>query len=84
MSQTPPPFTPPPPSGNPMYSQNELAQKAASAASDAKTALIFSILGIFCFGFIFGYLGFRRANQALETIDLYGVAQEKRGMAMAA
>jgi len=37
-----------------------------------------------CFGFIFGFIAFRKANEALETIDLYQVAQEKRGIAMTA
>jgi hypothetical protein len=80
------PFMPPPPPtpGNPMYPQNVLAAKAAAVASDAKNALILSIVGLFCFGFIFGFLAFRKANEALETIDLYQVAQEKRGIAMTA
>ena len=80
------PFMPPPPPtpGNPMYPQNVLTAKAAAVASDAKTALILSIVGLFCFGFIFGFLAFRKANEALETIDLYQVAQEKRGIAMTA
>ncbi|MDX6612152.1 MAG: hypothetical protein QOD75_1338 [Blastocatellia bacterium] len=88
MSQQPPdaPFIPPPPpsTGNPMYPPDVLAAKAAAAASDAKNALIFSIIGLFCFGFIFGFLGFRKANEAIETIDLYQVAQEKRAMATVA
>ena len=82
------PFVPPPPpptvAGNSMYSQEVLAAKAASAASDARNALILSIVGLFCFGFIFGILAFRKANEALETISIYGVAQEKRGLATAA
>jgi hypothetical protein len=61
-----------------------LAKKAADVASEAKNALILSIVGIFCFGFIFGFLAFRKANEALETIDMYGVAQEKRSLAMTA
>lgn len=89
MSQQPPsndPFVPPPPptSGNPMYSREVLAAKAASVAADAKQALILSIVGLFCFGFIFGYLAFRKANEALETIAIYDVAQEKKSLAMTA
>jgi hypothetical protein len=61
-----------------------LARKAADVASEAKNALILSIVGIFCFGFIFGFLAFRKANEALETIDMYGVAPEKRSLAMTA
>lgn len=88
MSQPPPsePFVPPPPpfTGNPMYPPDMLAQKAAVVASEAKTALILSILGIFCFGFIFGFLAYRKANEALQNIDIYDVAHDKRGMATAA
>lgn len=91
MSQEQPPNTPfipppPPPSvaGSPLFSQEVLAAKAASAASDAKNALILSIVGLFCFGFIFGILAFRKANEALETMSAYGVAQEKRGIATVA
>ncbi len=88
-AQQPPsnePFIPPPPpvTGNSMYSREVLGVKAAEVASDAKNALIMSIVGLFCFGFIFGILAFRKANQALETISIYDVAQEKRSLAMAA
>jgi hypothetical protein len=84
VSQTPPsePFIPPPPpGGNSLYPSNVLAAKAAEVASDVKTGLILAIFGIFCFGFIFGFLAFRRANNALETINIYQVAEDKRGMA---
>lgn len=67
-----------------MYSREVLAAKAASVAADAKQALILSIVGLFCFGFIFGYLAFRKANEALETIAIYDVAQEKKSLAMTA
>jgi len=67
-----------------MYPPNVLAAKAAAVASDAKNALILSIVGLFCFGFIFGYLAFRKANEALETIAIYEVAQDKRSLAMTA
>lgn len=80
------PFIPPPPPtpGNPMYPPNVLAAKAAAVASEAKTALILSIVGLFCFGFILGFLAFRKANEALETIAIYEVAQDKRSLAMTA
>jgi hypothetical protein len=67
-----------------MYPLDVLAAKAASAASDAKNALILSIVGLFCFGFIFGFLAFRKANEALETIAHYDVAHDKRGLAITA
>jgi hypothetical protein len=67
-----------------MYPPNVLAAKAAEVASEAKTALILSIVGLFCFGFILGFLAFRKANEALETIAIYEVAQDKRSLAMTA
>jgi hypothetical protein len=79
------PFVPPPPpTGNSLYPPDVLARQATYAASEAKTALVLSILGVFCFGFIFGLIAFRKANTALETINIYGVAEDKRGMATTA
>jgi hypothetical protein len=67
-----------------MYPPDVLARKAAEVASEVKSALILSIIGLFCFGFIFGFLAFRKANEALETIQIYEVAQDKKGLAMTA
>lgn len=78
----PPP--PPPPPGNSMFPPEERARKAAYVAAEAKTALILSIVGLFCFGFIFGFLAFRKANDVLETISIYEVAEEKKSLAMTA
>jgi len=91
MSQQPPdpnqPFVPPPPPspyGNSPYPADVLARQAATVAKEAKNALILAIVGLFCFGFILGILAFRKANQALETIQIYEVAQDKKGLAMTA
>jgi hypothetical protein len=87
VSSTPPtdPFVPPPPpTSSSLYPPDVLARQATYAASEAKTALVLSILGVFCFGFIFGLIAFRKANTALETINIYGVAGDKRGMATTA
>ncbi|HXI26375.1 MAG TPA: hypothetical protein VNG71_21150 [Pyrinomonadaceae bacterium] len=87
MSSTPPnqPFIPPPPSiGSGMYPPDMLAQQANVIASEAKTALLLSILGVFCFGFIFGFIAFRKANSGLQMIETYNVAHDKRGMLMTA
>jgi hypothetical protein len=88
VSQQPPPndapFVPPPPPVNSIYPPDVLAAKAAEAGSNAKNALILSFVGLFCFGFIFGVIAFRKANEAIETIDIYQVARDKRGMAVAA
>jgi len=88
VSQTPPgdPFVPPPPPpmGNPLYPPDMLTTQANVAAAEAKNALLLSILGIFCFGFIFGFIAYRKANQALEIIEIYDVAHDKRGMATTA
>lgn len=67
-----------------MYSPDVLASKTKQASDDTRNALIFSIIGLFCFGFIFGFLGFRKANEAIETIDIYEVAKDKRSLAMVA
>ena len=67
-----------------MYPPDVLAAKAQLVASETRTALILSIIGLFCFGFIFGFLAFRKANEALETINIYEVAKEKRSLAMTA
>ena len=89
MSQQPPNdyFVPPPPPyqpGSSLYPPEVLASKAAEVASEAKQGLIFAIIGLFCCGFIFGYLAFRKASDALETIQIYEVAHDKRGLATAA
>ena len=89
MSQQPPndDFVPPPPpyqAQSSLYPPDVLASKAAAVTSDARQALILSIVGLFCCGFIFGYLAFRKANEALETIQIYDVAHDKRGIATAA
>jgi hypothetical protein len=81
------PFVPPPPPspyGNSPYPPDVLARQAAVVASEAKNALILAIVGLVCFGFIFGILAFRKANQALETIQIYEVAQDKKTLAMTA
>jgi hypothetical protein len=87
VSSTPPtdPFVPPPPpTGSSLYPPDVLARQAAYAASEAKTALVLSVIGVFCFGFIFGLIAFKKANTALETINIYGVAEDKRSMAVTA
>ena len=61
-----------------------LEAKAKEVADDAKNALIMSIIGIFCFGFILGFIAFRKASGAIEAIDMYQVAEDKRGIATAA
>jgi hypothetical protein len=88
VSSTPPnqAFIPPPPPsmGSGMYPPDMLAQQANVIASEAKTALLLSILGVFCFGFIFGFIAFRKANSGLQMIETYNVGHDKRGMLMTA
>jgi hypothetical protein len=67
-----------------MYPPNVLEAKAKEASDDARNALIMAIVGVFCFGFILGFLAFRKANNALEIIKLYQVAQDKQTMATVA
>ena len=79
-------YNPPPPpmSGNPLYPPHVLEAKSREAAEDAKNALILSIIGIFCFGFILGFIAYKKADNALEIINLYQVAEDKRGIATVA
>lgn len=80
-------IAPPPPSpieGSSLYPPHVLQSKADEAKSDAKTALILSILGIFCFGFILGIIAYKKAENALEIISIYEVAKDSRGLATAA
>ena len=64
-----------------MYPQSVLEAKAEEAREDLKRALIFALLGLFCCGFILGFLAYRRANHATQLIDKYGVLADKRIMA---
>ena len=86
--QTNAPFVPPPPprpiEGNPLYPPHVLEQKAKEAKSDARNALILGIVGLLCFGFIFGILAYKKADSAIETIDIYEVAQDSRSLAVGA
>lgn len=67
-----------------MYPPHVLEAKAKEASDDARTALILAIVGVFCFGFILGFLAYRRASNALELMDIYDVAKDKRSLATAA
>ena len=67
-----------------MYSPEVLASKEKEAAEAAKQALIMSLVGLVCFGFILGFLAFRKAGSAIQIIDQYQVALDKRGMATVA
>lgn len=76
----------PPVAGGSQYSPEVLAEKEKEASDDAKQALTMSLLGLVlvCVGFILAVIAFRKASSAIQTMDEYGVAQEKRGMAQAA
>lgn len=67
-----------------MYPPNVLEAKAKEASDDARNALIMAVIGVFCFGFILGFLAFRKANNALDIIKLYQVAQDKQTIATVA
>jgi hypothetical protein len=86
--QTGDPFVPPPPpspvEGSSLYPPHVLESKAKEAKSDAKNALILSIVGLFCFGFIFGIIAYKKADNAIETIDIYEVAKDSRSLAVGA
>ena len=67
-----------------MYSPETLRQKEKEVSDNIRNAFILGAVGVICFGFILGYLAFRKASDAIETIDIYEVAKEKRGLALAA
>jgi hypothetical protein len=69
--------------GDSFYSPHVLEQKAKEVNDDLRTALILGLLGLLCFGFILGFLAYRRASHAVETIDVYGVMRERRTMGTA-
>ncbi|HEY8413004.1 MAG TPA: hypothetical protein VIK76_16430 [Pyrinomonadaceae bacterium] len=82
------PFVPPPPptpvEGSSLYPPHVLESKAKEARSDAKQALILSIVGLFCFGFILGIIAYRKADNAISVIDIYEVAKDSRSLAVGA
>lgn len=82
------PFVPPPPpspvEGSSLYPPYVLESKAKEARSDAKTALILGIVGLFCFGFIFGIIAYKKADNAISNIDIYEVAKDSRSLAIGA
>ena len=67
-----------------MFPQHVLDAQAKQIAADAKQALIMAIVGVFCFGFILGILAIRKANSALEAINVYEVGLQHRGLATGA
>ena len=79
------PFVPPPPPsfGNSLYSPETLALKENEIKDDAKKALIFSLVGIACFGLILGIFAIQRANSARQNIKIYGVGEQYSGLAIA-
>jgi len=87
----PPPLTTPPTGGAPPiglpYAQpvapNYYASGGQSYASDARTAMIISIIGIFCVGIILGPIGFALGYGARKNMRISG-NMEGEGMAIAA
>ena len=82
------PFVPPPPpnppiEGSSLYSPHVLQQKTKEVSDNIRNGLILGVIGVFCFGFILGYLAFRRGSDAQDIIDRYEVAKDKRGLALA-
>jgi hypothetical protein len=59
-----------------------LESKRKEAESDAQTALILTLVGFFVCGIILGLIAFPKANNALEIIKIYEVAQDSHSMAM--
>ena len=75
------PWTPPPPPEDQIFSAETREYYAKEIGTRARNSLIFGILSLLCCGLIFGFLGYAAGNDAINTIDTYGVGLEKRGMA---
>jgi hypothetical protein len=82
------PFVPPPPpspvEGNSLYPPHVLEQKRKEIEADSRNALIFSLIGLVCCGLIWGVIALPKANNAIELINIYEVAKDRRGIAVAA
>jgi hypothetical protein len=80
-------FVPPPPpsfeSGGSFYSPYVLESKRKEAESEARTALILSLIGFFVCVFL-GLIALPKANNALEIMKIYEVGRDSHGIAVAA
>jgi hypothetical protein len=76
----------PGPPGAPPYAQpygQYVSSTGQSYANDARTAMILSIIGIFCFGIVLGPIGIVMGNKAKKNMRASG-NMEGEGMATAA
>ena len=76
-------WTPPPPPDDSVFSAGTREHYAAEIRSGSTKALVYGILSIFCCPPIFGYLAFTTAQEVLTNIDVYGVEENRKGMAQA-
>jgi hypothetical protein len=78
-----PEWTPPPPpqEDNSLFSAGTRDYYTAEAGKQATKALIFGILSLVCCPLIFGILGYMAANEAINNIEMYEVAQDKKALA---
>lgn len=81
------PFVPPPPPqpsiGSDLYPPHVLEQKAKEVSDNIRNGFILGGIGVICFGFILGYLAYRKGSDAMQIIDIYEVSKDKRSLAMA-
>jgi hypothetical protein len=74
---------PPPPDDSP-FSKDTRDFNAAEIRSSSNKALVYGILSIFCCPPIFAYLAFTTSQEVLANIEIYQVAEDRRGFAQAA
>lgn len=74
---------PPPPQDDSIFSSGTRDHYAQEISKKATQSLIFGILSLFCCGIIFGILGYNAGNEAINNIEIYDVAHDKRGIAQA-
>ena len=76
-------WAPPPPPDDSIYSASTRDLHAGEIRSGSTKALIFGILSIFCCPPIFAYLAYTTAEEVLTNIEVYGVEENRKGLAQA-
>ncbi len=76
-------WVPPPPPEDSIFGGATRDHYAREIRSESTKALIFGILSLFCCPIVFGILGYSKANEVLQNIDIYQVEENRRGIAQA-
>jgi len=76
-------WTPPLPPEDSIFSKGTREYYAQEISKGATKSFVFGILSILCCPPIFAYLGYTTAQEVIANIDIYQIAEDKRGMAQA-